>query len=62
MFRFQLERLTYTFDILDKNTAELDLNWEKKQFPVKIVFAVDEIVMNNAIELLKGQTGFTWQN
>ena len=56
------ERLTYTFDILDKNTAELDLNWEKKQFPVKIVYAVDEIFLANALELFKGQTGFTWQN
>ncbi len=56
------ERLNYSFDILDKNTAELDLNWEKKQFPVKIVFAVDEIFLSNALELFKGQTGFTWQN
>ena len=38
------ERLNYSFDVLNKNTAELDLNWEKKQFPVKIEFAVDEIV------------------
>ena len=56
------ERLTYTFDILDKNSAELDLNWEKKQFPVKIEYAVDEIFLTNALELFKGQTGFTWQN
>jgi Protein of unknown function (DUF2911) len=56
------ERLTYSFDIIDKNTAELDLNWEKKQFPVKIGFAVDEIVIENANELFKGQTGFMWQN
>lgn len=57
-----IERLNYTFDILDKNTTELDLNWEKKQFPVKIVYAVDEIFLANALELFKGQTGFTWQN
>ena len=56
------ERLTYSFDIINKNTAELDLNWEKKQFPVKIEFAVDEIVIENANELFKGQTGFMWQN
>ena len=57
-----IERLTYGFDIVDRNTAELDLNWEKKQFPVKISFAVDEIVIANATELLNGQTGFIWQN
>jgi hypothetical protein len=56
------ERLTYSFDSVSKNMAELDLNWDKKQFPVKIEFAVDQIVMDNATELLKGQTGFFWQN
>jgi predicted negative regulator of RcsB-dependent stress response len=55
------ERLTYEFDSITKNTAELLLNWEKKQFPVKIQFAVDEIVLANAEEELKGTTGFTWQ-
>jgi hypothetical protein len=56
-----VERLTYSFEPLNKNAAELDLNWEKKQFPVKIEFAVDDIVMANAAEELKGTTGFTWQ-
>ena len=56
------ERLTYSFDVVDRTTAELDLNWEKKQFPVKISFAVDDIVMSNAKGLLNGQTGFLWQN
>lgn len=37
------------------------LNWEKKQFPVKIEFAVDDIVMANAVQELKGQIGFTAQ-
>lgn len=56
------ERLTYSFDVIDRNTAEMDLNWAKKQFPVKIAFAVDEIVMANAKELMIGQTGFLWEN
>ncbi len=56
------ERLDYSFDSVSKNMAELDLNWEKKQFPVKIEFAVDQIVMDNATELLKGQTAFDYQN
>jgi Flp pilus assembly protein TadD len=55
------ERLTYEFINLDKNSTELVLNWEKKQFPVKIEFAVDDIVMANAAEELKGTTGFAWQ-
>lgn len=55
------ETLTYDFINADKNSAELVLNWEKKQFPVKIEFAVDNLVMANAAEQLKGTTGFSWQ-
>lgn len=55
------ERLTYDFINITKNSAELVLNWEKKQFPVKIEFAVDDIVMANAAEELKGPMGFSWQ-
>lgn len=55
------ELLTYDFTNLTKTSAELVLNWEKKQFPVKIEFAVDDIVMANAVEELKGPVGFNWQ-
>jgi hypothetical protein len=55
------ESLTYDFVNMTKNGAELVLNWEKKQFPVKIEFAVDEIVMANANEELKGPVGFNAQ-
>ena len=55
------ELLSYDFINLTKNSAELVLNWEKKQFPVKIEFAVDDIVMANAAEELKGPIGFNWQ-
>lgn len=55
------EFLRVDFLGLEKNSAELVMNWEKKQFPVKIEFAVDEIVMANAEEELKGSTGFNWQ-
>jgi tetratricopeptide (TPR) repeat protein len=55
------EMLTYDFINLDKNSAELVLNWEKKQFPVSIKFAVDELVVANATQQLKGATGFNWQ-
>jgi hypothetical protein len=52
------ELLTYEFSHITKNGAELDLNWEKKQFPVKIAFAVDDIVLKNAEEELRGPVGF----
>jgi tetratricopeptide (TPR) repeat protein len=55
------ELLTYDFINLTRTSGELVLNWEKKQFPVKIEFAVDEIVMANAAEELKGPVGFTPQ-
>jgi tetratricopeptide (TPR) repeat protein len=55
------ELLTYDFQNISKNSAELVLNWEKMQFPVKVEFAVDEIVIANAGEELKGPTGFNWQ-
>jgi tetratricopeptide (TPR) repeat protein len=55
------EMLTYDFINLTKNSGELVLNWEKKQFPVKIEFAVDDIVMANGAEQLKGVVGFSWQ-
>ena len=55
------ELLTYEFINTTKTAAELVLNWEKKQIPVKIEFEVDKIVMANAVEELKGPTGFAWQ-
>jgi len=55
------EMLTYDFVNNTKTSSELTLNWEKKQFPVKIEFAVDDIVMANAEEELKGPKGFNWQ-
>ena len=55
------ELLSYDFINLTKNSSELVLNWEKKQFPVSIEFAVDELVIANAVEELKGPTGFSPQ-
>ena len=57
-----VEKLYYSFDSVNRTWAELDLNWAKKQFPVKIEFAVDDIVMENAREVLNGQTAFQYQN
>ena len=55
------EMLTFDFISADKNSTELALTWEKKQFPVTIKFAVDDIVMANAVEELKGPAGFNWR-
>ena len=54
----ETEMLTYDFINDTKNSSELVLDWEKKQFPVKIEFDVDKIVMENAAEELKGAIGF----
>ena len=56
-----VELLTYEFINVTKNATELVLNWEMKQFPVKIEFDVDAIVMANATEELKSTIGFNWQ-
>ncbi len=55
------ELLTYEFINLSRNSTELVLNWEKKQFPINIQFDVDEIVMANAEAELHGPAGFTPQ-
>lgn len=57
----ETEMLTYDFINNTKTSSELVLNWEKKQFPVKIEFDVDKIVMDNAANELKNSIGFTWQ-
>jgi len=54
------ESLTYDFSNVTKNTAELDLNWEKKTFPVKLEFATDDIVIANAKEELRGARSFNF--
>lgn len=55
---YSVELLTYDFINLAKTSGELVLNWEKKQFPVKIEFAVDDIVLANAKDQLRSTTGF----
>jgi tetratricopeptide (TPR) repeat protein len=55
------EMLTYEFINDTRTSAELVLNWEKKQFPVKVEFDVDKIVMDNARDQLKNTVGFSWQ-
>jgi hypothetical protein len=54
------ELLTYDFINVTKTSADMVLMWEKKEFPVKVEFDVDNIVMANAKEELKSTTGFNW--
>ena len=56
----ETEWLTYDFINLTTNSAELVLNWEKKQFPVKIEYATDQLVVANAKTELTNTQGFTW--
>lgn len=55
------ELLTYSFDQIDRSSAELVLAWEKKTIPIKISFAVDSIVVSNARQELRNMPGFTPQ-
>ena len=55
------ERLTYDFVDIDKNSARVVLDWEKKRFPFKVEFDVDEIVLTNAKNELRSVAGFGWQ-
>jgi tetratricopeptide (TPR) repeat protein len=56
----QTEWLTYDFINLSPNSAVLVLNWEKKQFPVKIEYATNQLVVANAKQQLTNMQGFTW--
>lgn len=53
-----VEYLTYDFINITRTSAELVLNWEKKQFPVKVEFDVDRVVMDNLKQELQGPAGF----
>jgi tetratricopeptide (TPR) repeat protein len=55
------ERLTYSFIDIDKTSVTAVLDWEKKRFPFKITFDVDNIVLANADNELRNFTGFFWQ-
>ena len=55
------ERLTFDFVDITANSAVVVLDWDKKRFPFKVEFDVDEIVLNNARDELRSVTGFGWQ-
>ena len=55
------EMLRYDFVDVSKNTATIVLDWEKKRFPFKVEYAVDDIVLSNARNQLRNTAGFGWQ-
>lgn len=55
------EVLTYNFDEVTKNSTTIVLDWEKKRFPVKVEYDVDDIVLANARDELRNTAGFGWQ-
>lgn len=55
------ERLTYDFIDVSKKGATVVLDWEKKRFPFKVEYAVDDIVLANARNQLRNAAGFGWQ-
>ena len=55
------EVLTYEFTEMGANFAVLALSWEKKQFPFKLEFDVQKIVLQNFRNELRSTASFTWQ-
>ncbi len=55
------ERLTFDFVDIDDKSATIVLDWEKKRFPINVVFDVHEIVLANARNELRSLPGFGWQ-
>lgn len=55
------ERLTYDFIDLSKNSTTVVLDWEKKRFPFKVEYKVDELVIANAKNMLRNTAGFGFQ-
>ncbi len=55
------ERLTYDFVNINATSATVVLDWEKKRFPIKVEFAVHDLVVANAKEELRSTTGFSFQ-
>lgn len=55
------ERLTYDFVDINANSAVAVLDWENKRIPFKVEYAVHDIVVQNAMNMLRGSTGFGFQ-
>lgn len=58
----QTERLIYSFPEVDKTSATVALDWEKKRIPFKIEFDVHRIILGNFREYLSDSTGLKWRD
>ena len=56
------ELLTYEFNTVTPTSATVSLVWGQKEIPFTVEVPVNEIVLNNIRQKLKGQQGFTRQN
>lgn len=54
------ERLTFDFVDISATSATVALDWENKRFPFKVEYAVHDIVVQNAKDMLRGPTGFNF--
>jgi tetratricopeptide (TPR) repeat protein len=56
------EQLSYTFDDVTDNSANLVLRWEKLKVPIHVEADTKELVLAKArTAYLRGMAGFTWQ-
>ena len=55
------EHLSYTFDALTGNSAELRLRWETLEIPVRIGVDVNAVVLARMDDQLKGLSAFNWE-
>lgn len=55
------EWLTYGFENLSPESADVYMHWEKLKVNFKVEFDVDKIVLENIENELRSYAGFTWQ-
>lgn len=53
--------LTYEFIDYGRDYTVLALAWDEKSIPIKIEIDVDDLIVENYTEQLRGQAGFNWQ-
>jgi tetratricopeptide (TPR) repeat protein len=55
------EWLSFNFNDRSERSLTAALEWEKTSIPFKISFDIDQVVLENARQELKGTAGFGWQ-
>jgi len=57
-----VEQLTYRFSEVDRTSATLSLNWEKKEIPITISVDTDAVMLDSLKAEMSSATGFRYQN